>query len=159
LCALLNGYLSRTSGPDILNLHWYKYFQVINYMSNTNPAVVVYVKIRADNGIEILDSIPASATLTISSFYDVITNDITNDTYIAMDITETCSEQGDDSCIQYNGIDYSMDLQNSGITNQPLDMNFLKVKAAYSPLHPSSAYSPLEEEEKEGEEEETKEEK
>ena len=100
-------------------------------MSNTNPAVVVYVKIGADNSIEILDSIPASATLTTSSFYNIIKNDITSDTYIAMDITETCSNP-DDSCIRYNGIDYSMDLQNMGASNQPLDMNFLKVLSSPS---------------------------
>ena len=100
-------------------------------MSNTNQAVVVYVKIGADNSIEILDSIPASATLTNSSFYDVIKNDITSDTYIAMDITETCLDQDDDSCIQYNSTNYSMGLQNSANTlNQPLDTNFLKVKAS-----------------------------
>jgi hypothetical protein len=100
-------------------------------MSNTNQAVVVYVKIGADNSIEILDNIPASATLTNSSFYDVIKNDITSDTYIAMDITETCLVQDDDSCIQYNGTNYSMGLQNSANTlNQPLDTNFLKVKAS-----------------------------
>ena len=112
-------------------------------MSNTNLTVVVYVKIGADNSIEILDSIPSSATLTNSSFYDVIKNDITSDTYIAMDITENCSNPGDDRCIQYNGTDYSMDLQNMGTSKQPLDMNFLKVKAS----------SPLKEEEKEKEEE------
>jgi hypothetical protein len=141
----------------------------------SSAAVLVYVKIGADNSIEILDSIPASATLTNSSFYDIIKNDITNDTYIAMDITETCSNM-DDSCIQYNGTDYSMDLQNSGSTvNQPLDMNFLKVKASgtnassaslntssaslntssaslntsSASLNTSSASSPLEEEGKE----------
>ena len=48
-----------------------------------------------------------------------------------MDITETCLDQDDDSCIQYNGANYSMDLQNSANTlNQPLDTNFLKVKAS-----------------------------
>ena len=110
-------------------------------MSNTNPAVVVYVKIGADNSIEILDSIPASATLTTSSFYNIIKNDITSDTYIAMDISETCSN--DDSCIQYNGTNYSMDLQNSAnILNKPLDTNFLKVKDSAT-----NASSPLKEEE------------
>lgn len=94
-------------------------------MSNINPVVVVYVKIGADNSIEILDSVPSSATLTKSSFYDIIKNDITSDTYIAMDITKTCLNM-DDSCIQYNGTDYSMDLQNMGTSKQPLDMNFLK---------------------------------
>ena len=97
--------------------------------ASSSVAVVVYVKIGADNSIEILDNIPTSATLTKSSFYDIIKNDITSDTYIAMDITETCSIM-DDSCIQYNGIDYSMDLQNIGTGNQPLDMNFLKVKTS-----------------------------
>jgi hypothetical protein len=132
----------------------------------SSAAVLVYVKIGADNSIEILDSIPASATLTNSSFYDIIKNDITSDTYIAMDITETCSNVGDDSCIQYNGTDYSMDLQNMGTGNQPLDMNFLKVKAsatnassplnkASAPLNKASAASNLKEEEgvEEGEEE------
>ena len=93
-------------------------------MSKTNLTVVVYVKIGADNSIEILDSIPTSATLTNSSFYDVIKNDITSDTYIAMNISENCSNPVDDSCIQYNGTDYSMDLQNMGTSNQPLDINF-----------------------------------
>jgi len=129
--------------------------------ASSSVAVVVYVKIGADNSIEILDNIPPSATLSKSSFYDVIKNDITSDTYIAMDITETCSIM-DDSCIQYNGTDYSMDLQNMGASNQPLDMNFLKVKTsgtnASSPLNKaSSAFSPLNVEEKEEEKKEVEE--
>ena len=124
----------------------------------SSAAVVVYVKIGADNSIEIMDNIPPSATLSKSSFYDIIKNDITSDTYIAMDITETCSIM-DDSCIQYNGTDYSMDLQNMGASNQPLDMNFLKVKASATNASATNASSSAEEGEVEGEVEEVEEEK
>ena len=124
----------------------------------SSAAVVVYVKIGADNSIEIMDNIPPSATLSKSSFYDIIKNDITSETYIAMDITETCSIM-DDSCIQYNGIDYSMDLQNMGASNQPLDMNFLKVKASATNASATNASSSAEEGEVEGEVEEVEEEK
>lgn len=124
----------------------------------SSAAVVVYVKIGADNSIKIMDNIPPSATLSKSSFYDIIKNDITSDTYIAMDITETCSIM-DDSCIQYNGTDYSMDLQNMGASNQPLDMNFLKVKASATNASATNASSSAEEGEVEGEVEEVEEEK
>jgi hypothetical protein len=71
-------------------------------------AFTVHVKIGKDNSVQILDSKPQQP-LETKKFVDIISSERQDDVYIAISVNKS-SCLDDDSCIEYGGENYKMDL-------------------------------------------------
>ena len=69
---------------------------------------MVYVKIGKDDSVQILDSKPQQP-LETKKFVDIISSERQDDVYIAISVNKS-SCLDDDSCIEYDGDTYKMDL-------------------------------------------------